>query len=159
MLVAILLLWSWAGPAFAGQPGPAAETRATQARPLNVLFLMTDQHHAQWLGCAGNNVVKTPNLDRLARGGMRFTEMFVPVPYCSPTRAAIVTGLFPSSLGIGRNIRDNDDPLRFREPRRIYQHQLTARGYHCYQLGKWHLGDPGELTCFPEDAAARNSFH
>ncbi len=130
---------------------PAAEVTAGDR--VNVLFLMTDQHHADWLGCAGNPVVKTPNLDRLAAGGTRFSRMFVPVPYCSPTRAAIVTGLYPGSLGLGRNINPKQDPLRLREPVQTYLHQLAALGYHCHQLGKWHLGDPAELSCFPGDDA------
>ena len=124
------------------------------ARPrLNLLVLMTDQHHAQWLGCAGHPLVKTPNLDRLARGGMRFTQAFVPVPYCSPTRLAIETGLYPSSLGLGRNIegKGDTDPLRLREPQRVYQHPLAERGYACHQLGKWHLGMVPELSCFTDD--------
>lgn len=123
-------------------------------RRLNVLVLMTDQHHAAWLGCAGHPVVKTPHLDTLARQGVRFTQAFVPVPYCSPTRLALVTGLYPSSLGLGRNIDRNDDPLALREPQQIYQHQLAALGYHCYQLGKWHLGDPAALTCLATGSAA-----
>ena len=72
-----------------------------EKRPLNVLFLMTDQHHYDALGSSGNPIVKTPNLDKLAAGGTRFTHMYCPVPYCSPTRASIVTGRYPSSLGLG----------------------------------------------------------
>ena len=128
-----------------------AEETAAKTAKLNLLVIMTDQHHAQWLGCAGHSFVKTPNLDRLAKGGMRFTQTFAPVPYCSPTRLAIETGLFPSSLGLGRNIDKGDDPLRLREPQRVYQHPLAERGYACHQLGKWHLGTPAELTCLKAD--------
>jgi hypothetical protein len=59
-----------------------------EKRPLNVLFLMTDQHHYDALGNSGNPVVKTPNLAKLVAGGARFSHMYCPVPYCSPTRAA-----------------------------------------------------------------------
>jgi choline-sulfatase len=127
-----------------------AEAAADPSRPVNVLFLMTDQHRADALGCAGNPVVKTPNLDALAAGGTRFANAFTVVPYCSPTRAALVTGRYPSSLGLGRNIDAQGDPLRLREPCETYLHRLAALGYRCHQLGKWHLGDPAELTCFPE---------
>ncbi|MCX7009676.1 MAG: sulfatase-like hydrolase/transferase, partial [Kiritimatiellaeota bacterium] len=126
---------------------------------VNVLLFRTDQHHAAWLGCAGHPVVKTPHLDKLAREGVRFTQAFVPVPYCSPTRAALVTGLYPSSLGIGRNIDKGDDPLALREPRQLYQHQLAALGYHCYQLGKWHLGNTDDLKCFPDSSAIEKAAH
>ena len=126
------------------RPVPGAEHG-----PINLLFLMTDQHHAAAMGCAGSSVVKTPNLDRLAAGGTRFVNSFCVVPYCSPTRMALVTGRYPSSFGLGRNIDQPDDPLRLREPCETYLHRLVDRGYHCHQLGKWHLGDPRELNCFP----------
>jgi arylsulfatase A-like enzyme len=127
---------------------------AAEPRPYNLLFLMTDQHHAGALACAGHPLVKSPNLDRLAAGGTRFANAFCPVPYCSPTRASIVTGLYPGSLGLGRNIKENqDDPLRLRDPQQTYLHQLAARGYHCHQLGKWHLGKLSELSCFSDAQA------
>ncbi|NQT54119.1 sulfatase-like hydrolase/transferase, partial [bacterium] len=123
---------------------------STPNKPINLLFLMTDQHHHGVLGCTGNPLVKTPNLDRLAAQGARFTHATCPVPFCSPTRAAIVTGRYPSTLGLWRNIQGRDDPLRLREPLRTYLHQLAARGYRCHQLGKWHLGHVRELSCFAE---------
>jgi arylsulfatase A-like enzyme len=127
---------------------------AAADRPINLLFLMMDQVQFQAMGCAGNPAVKTPNLDRLAAGGTRFVNSFCVVPYCSPTRAALVTGLYPSTLGIGRNIligpNAGRDPLRLHEPIETYMHHLTAQGYHCHQLGKWHLGVPAQLSCFPD---------
>ncbi|MEI7731928.1 MAG: sulfatase-like hydrolase/transferase [Verrucomicrobiota bacterium] len=132
---------------------------AAETNRFNLLVFITDQHHAEVLGCAGNPIVKTPNLDRLAREGTRFNRMFVPVPYCSPTRFALETGLYPSSVGLGRNIDQNEDPLRLREPRQTYHHPLAALGYHNHQLGKWHLGSPAELKCFPEATTDENDFH
>ena len=140
-------------------PGFQALEKPAGGKRLNVLVFMTDQHLAAWLGCAGHPVVKTPHLDKLAREGVRFTQAFVPVPYCSPTRAALVTGLYPSSLGIGRNIDKDDDPLALREPRQLYQHQLAALGYRCYQLGKWHLGNTDDLKCFVGSAAVEKQAH
>ena len=133
--------------------------RGGEPEPINVLFLMTDEHHFDGLGCNGNPIVKTPHLDKLAAGGTRFTHMFCPVPYCSPSRAAIVTGCYPSSRGLGRNIDKQDDPLRLRDPVETYLHHLAARGYHCHQLGKWHLGDTAELSCFPDAAQDERQFH
>ena len=144
----LIIAWGLLATAVCG-----AGAAKNESRPVNVLFLMTDQHHAGALGCAGNAVVKTPNLDRLAAGGTRFANSFCAVPYCSPTRLALVTGRYPSSLGLGRNIEreiDHEDPLRLKEPCETYLHRLAAMGYHCHQLGKWHVGDPAELTCFPE---------
>jgi arylsulfatase A-like enzyme len=140
-LWAATVIWAALGQASAPAAGPA---------PVNVLLLMTDQHHYQALGSSGNPIVKTPHLDNLAAGGTRFSRMYCPVPYCSPTRASIVTGRYPSSLGLGRNIDQSDDPLRLRDPIETYLHRLAAAGYHCHQLGKWHLGDTAEMSCFPD---------
>src|SRR5947209_18653402 len=85
---------------FRASAAPAQDT----TRPINLLFVMMDQFHYQAMGCAGNPVVKTPNLDRLAAGGTRVTNAFCVVPYCSPTRYALITGRYPSSIGLGRNI-------------------------------------------------------
>ena len=70
----------------------AATIGAEPEPPVNVLFLMTDQQKFDVLGCMGNPLVKTPNLDRLASQGVIFTQAHSTVPYCSPTRAALVTG-------------------------------------------------------------------
>jgi len=131
-----------------------SHSREPSERPPNVLFLMTDQHKFDILGCMANPLVKTPNLDRLAAQGCLFTEASAVVPYCSPTRAAFCTGRYPGTLGIHRNIQGKvngkPDPLRLREPTRTFMHALTDRGYSCHHLGKWHLGDEAELTCLPE---------
>ncbi|MCX6377046.1 MAG: sulfatase-like hydrolase/transferase, partial [Armatimonadetes bacterium] len=65
---------------------------AAEKQRFNILFLMTDQHHHSVLGCAGNPLVKTPNLDRLAGQGARFTNAVCATPFCSPTRASLLTG-------------------------------------------------------------------
>lgn len=137
----------------------SGRAEAESPQPVNVLFLMTDQHHYEALGSSGNAIVKTPHLDALAAGGTRFSHMYCPVPYCSPTRASIVTGRYPSSLGIGRNIDAQNDPLRLRDPIDTYLQHLAARGYHCHQLGKWHLGEPAELSCFPDARQDLENFN
>ncbi|NQT89289.1 sulfatase-like hydrolase/transferase, partial [bacterium] len=131
------------GAALAARPSLGADER-----PLNLLFLMTDQHHHRVLGCAGNPMVKTPHLDRLAAQGVRFTHAACPVPFCSPTRASLLTGRYPSTMGLWRNIKANKDPLALREPMHTYLHELASRGYQCHQLGKWHLGNQADLKCF-----------
>ena len=78
---------------------------ATEARtPQNILFMMADQMRADALSCAGNPAIKTPNLDRLAAEGVRFSNAFSSTPSCTPARAAILTGLSPwyhGMLGYG----------------------------------------------------------
>jgi arylsulfatase A-like enzyme len=121
---------------------------------------MTDQHKFDVLGCMGNPLAKTPNLDRLAAEGVLFTQAHSTVPYCSPTRTAIVTGRYPSTLGISRNvqakIKGKPDPIRLVEPLQTYMHILQAEGYACHHLGKYHLGNLGELSCFADAKGDNN---
>jgi arylsulfatase A-like enzyme len=68
----------------------------------NFLFIITDQHRADHLGCYGNTVVKTPNIDRLAKNGTRFEKFYVATPICMPNRATLMTGRMPSLHGARR---------------------------------------------------------
>ena len=65
----------------------------------NVLFILTDQQRADTLGCYGNSVIQTPNLDALAREGFLFENAYVTQPVCTPSRASIMTGLYPNTHG------------------------------------------------------------
>ena len=76
----------------------AAPTALKRKGALNVLFLMTDEQHYRSLSVAGNPYVQTPNMDRLAREGVRFENATCVTPYCSPSRASIITGLYPGLL-------------------------------------------------------------
>ena len=101
------------------------------AKP-NILFLMTDQHRADCLGCDGNHVIKTPNLDRIAREGVRFTQAYSSTPTCTPARAALLTGLSPwrhGMLAYGRVAR----AYGFEKPR-----AMSDAGYHTFAIGKLH---------------------
>lgn len=69
----------------------------------NILFIMTDQQHAGMMSCAGNNWLDTPNLDRLAAKSVRFTKAYVTNPVCSPSRFSLLTGLYPSTIGMRFN--------------------------------------------------------
>src|ERR1051325_3699958 len=81
----------------------AAPLSAAASRP-NVLFIISDQFHHASYGAAGNPVVKTPNLDRLAHEGVRFEHAVCATPFCSPTRASFLTGLYPHKHGITYNV-------------------------------------------------------
>jgi arylsulfatase A-like enzyme len=62
------------------------------AKQPNILFFFPDQHRPDWLGCNPESPVRTPNLDRLCKHGIRFTNAFTPSPVCSPARACLATG-------------------------------------------------------------------
>ena len=99
----------------------------------NFLFIITDQHRADWLGCAGHPVVKTPNIDAIAAQGTRFTDFHVALPVCMPNRASLMTGRMPSVHGL----RHNGCLL----PKRAHTFAdvLAADGYATASIGKSHL--------------------
>ena len=99
----------------------------------NILYFMTDQHRADWLGCAGHPVVRTPNIDALAARGTRFTNFYVTSPVCMPNRGAIFTGRYPSVNGL----RHNGLALPFAA--HTFVDVLRAGGYHTASIGKSHL--------------------
>lgn len=80
----------------------ALGSRTLAAEPPNIVFLFSDDQTATDLGCYGNAVVRTPNLDKLASEGIRFTRAYVASPQCSPSRGAILTGLPPHTTGSSR---------------------------------------------------------
>ncbi|MBP6965190.1 MAG: sulfatase-like hydrolase/transferase [Armatimonadetes bacterium] len=118
----------------------------------NILFILTDDQGPWAMGCAGNDEIRTPNLDRLAKTGVRFDSFFCASPVCSPARASIVTGRIPSAHGVHDWLRTGDTIAKY-EPegdgRLIeylagmpgYTDYLAAAGYTCAISGKWHLGD------------------
>ncbi|WP_240472954.1 sulfatase-like hydrolase/transferase [Paenibacillus sanguinis] len=134
-----------------------------RAKRKNVVFILTDDQGAWAMGCAGNSEIKTPNLDRLAKDGIRFDNFFCASPVCSPARASIMTGNIPSGHGVVDWIAGgNIDPVKYPElvdkaaysaervPINYLENQLTytdilaQNGYTCALSGKWHLGNSAE---------------
>ncbi len=113
------------GPVRGGPPPPPR-------RPNLVIFL-ADQMRGEAMGCDGNPDVKTPRLDRLAAGGVRFRNGFANNPVCCPARASILTGMYAQRHGLMIN------DLRLRESHTTIAEVLQAQGYRTAFLGKWHL--------------------
>ncbi|MBB07997.1 MAG: hypothetical protein CMN03_07005, partial [Roseibacillus sp.] len=74
----------------------------------NILFILIDDMGWMDLGCQGNKNLKTPNIDRFASEGMRFTDAYAPAPVCSPTRAALMTGYSPARLHLTNHLPHQD---------------------------------------------------
>ena len=70
-------------------------------QPKNLLFILSDQHNREVMGCSGHPIVKTPNLDLLANSGTRFTNAYTPSPICVPARAALATGRYVHDVRFG----------------------------------------------------------
>ncbi|MCL6520482.1 MAG: sulfatase-like hydrolase/transferase [Armatimonadetes bacterium] len=133
---------------------------ANQTVSTNILFLITDQHHHGVLGCSGNPLVKTPYIDRLASQGARFTNAVCATPFCSPTRASFVTGQWPHTHGIVRNIEKGDVGLK--DDVVACEQILFDKGYCTRQMGKWHLGNVRDLRCYnndEEDTVSQQTYH
>src|SRR5438046_5035112 len=110
--------------------------QANAADRPNILFIMSDDHAAHALSCYGSVINQTPNLDRIAKDGMRLDRCFATNSICTPSRATILTGKYSHINGV---------PVfnRFDGSQPTVAKMLQAAGYHTGMIGKWPLGsDP-----------------
>jgi choline-sulfatase len=108
----------------------------------NIVLIMADQQRADSLACAGNRFTVTPNLDRLAREGVRFTRAFTTWPVCTPARGTMWTGLYPHAHGLIENVYGIADAFQSVAKVRTTLFDLAKKaGYTTAHFGKWHLGD------------------
>ena len=126
---------------------------AQAARPLNFVFILADDLGWTDLGCYGSKYYQTPNIDRVAAEGMRFTDAYAACPVCSPTRASILTGKYPTRLNLTDFIPGRPQwpaakllsaPFRHELPleETTIAELLRPSGYRSASIGKWHLGNP-----------------
>ena len=138
--VVLLLLASCAG-------GSSAEG----ARPPNIVIILTDDQGYADVGCFGAQGVRTPNLDRMAREGMRFTDFYVAQAVCSASRAALMTGCYPNRVGL-QGALNHQSPIGIHEDEVLVPQLCRSRGYATAAFGKWHLG------CQPKFMPLRHGF-
>ncbi len=139
----------------------AAPNLSAAERP-NVIVFLADDLGQRDLGCYGSTFYDTPNLDRMAKDGMKFTQAYAACPVCSPTRASLLTGRWPQRTGVTDYI-GAAQPDKWKRPTKMlpapYSEQLAldettlaealkAAGYATMHAGKWHLGG---LNFFPEN--------
>lgn len=116
---------------------------AAAAHTPNIVFILCDDLGFGDLSCYGSKI-QTPNLDRMAAEGMRFTNFCSADPVCSPSRAALLTGRYPTRVGVPRVFFPQDkDGLNLDE--KTLADILRVRGYKTMCVGKWHLGRPAEF--------------
>jgi arylsulfatase A-like enzyme len=106
-------------------PGPRA---VAQRRPLNILWLTAEDMGPQ-IGCYGYPLVRTPNLDRLAAQGVRFTHAFTTAPVCSSSRSAFNTGMYQTSIGAHHHRSHREDGYRLPQGVRLITDYFRERGY------------------------------
>lgn len=140
---------------------PRSPGGSPQKKP-NIVFFLADDLGWSDLGCYGSRFYETPHIDRLARGGARFTQAYAACPVCSPSRASILTGKYPQRTGITDYIGAAQPDTWTRNTRLLparYSTELALdevtlaetfreAGYATFFAGKWHLGPEGR---WPED--------
>ena len=136
----------------AAATGADAAPPATAQPKYNFVFILIDDMGWTDVACFGSKFYETPNIDRLAAQGMRFTNAYAACPVCSPTRASIMTGRYPARLHVTDWIPGHERPFaKLRIPdwtkhlplaEETIAEALKPAGYATASIGKWHLGKP-----------------
>jgi arylsulfatase A-like enzyme len=119
----------------------------------NIVFILLDDFGVKDLGCYGSTFHESPNLDSLAKQGMRFTNAYASHPVCGPSRSAIISGRYPCRLGvtnIGGSVANAGKP---------WPKALKEAGYATFFAGKWHMGDPNSVLASGFDVNITGSMN
>jgi arylsulfatase len=133
---------------------PTAQAAQPERRPPNIIFILADDQGYQDLGCYGSPLIETPNIDRMAAEGMRFTDFYAASPLCTPSRAAFLTGCYPMRVSMddfpigpdqpnakSSHVLYPNSPLGLNPEEFNVAKLLKSAGYSAHIVGKWHLGD------------------
>jgi choline-sulfatase len=114
-------------------------------KPANLVFILCDEHNRRVLGCQGHPMIRTPNLDRLATSGVRFTDAYTNSPICVPARAALATGRYV------HNVRFWDNGIPYDGSVPSWGHRLKAAGHEVVSIGKLHYRSADDDNGFTEE--------
>jgi choline-sulfatase len=114
-------------------------------KPANLLFILSDEHSRRVLGCYGHRMIRTPNLDRLAAGGVRFTDAYSNSPICVPSRAALATGRYVHQIRFWDNAIPYDGSIT------SWHHRLREAGHAVTAIGKLHFKSADDDNGFTEE--------
>jgi choline-sulfatase len=114
-------------------------------KPANLLFILSDEHSRRVLGCYGHRIIRTPNFDRLAASGVRFSDAYTNSPICVPARASIATGRYPHQI----RFWDNAIPYDGSAP--SWHHRLREAGHEVTAIGKLHFRSADDDNGFSEE--------
>lgn len=117
---------------------------AAEEKP-NFIVIFTDDQGYNDLGCFGSKTIKTPNIDRMASEGRKYTSFYVPCSVCSPSRAALLTGCYPKRVGMHKHVLFPKSDYGLNPAEHTIADQLKSIGYATACVGKWHLGHHAEL--------------
>jgi choline-sulfatase len=102
----------------------------------NVVVIISDDHSTRTLGCYGNEVIRTPNIDRIASAGTRFTNAYANAPICSGSRQSLLTGKYPHASGVNLLFTPFNDDMNYT----VAEH-MRAHGISTAMIGKTHWND------------------
>jgi len=143
VVVACALLVACAALAVTRGAGAQTARRAKSGRSPNIIFVVADDLGRGDLGAYGQRIIRTPNLDRMAREGLRFTDAYAPSPVCAPSRASFMTGRHQGHARIRGNMNRNNERVPLKEEDVTVAEVLKTAGYRTGLIGKWGLGEPG----------------
>jgi arylsulfatase A-like enzyme len=138
-----MLAGTAAGIALPGCAVQTARSRSASSHRLpNLIIIFTDDQGYNDLGCFGSPLIKTPNIDQMAREGMNFTDFYVAAPVCTPSRAALMTGCYPQRVGLAspQLVLTPQSTIGINPKETTIAELLRGRGYATACIGKWHLG-------------------
>jgi choline-sulfatase len=121
-------------------------------KPANLVIIMSDEHDPRWMGCSGNRIMHTPNLDRLAARGLRFTDAYTTCPICVPARAAFAVGKYIHQIGYWDNADPYDGKIK------SWHHRLREEGHRVVSVGKLHFRSTDDDNGFSESIVPMNVF-
>ena len=138
-MLVLLATLVFAGSALSRKP---ASQPATKPVPPNLIVILTDDQGYADVGFNGCRDIPTPNIDRIAREGVRFTNAYVTYAVCGPSRAGLITGRYQDRFGFGRNplFAPRDSTMGLPQSEQTLAEILGQAGYRSAALGKWHLG-------------------
>ena len=143
------------GAAALAFPNLTPAARAATASKPNIIFLLTDDMGIGDVGCYGGKFAPTPNIDRLAREGVRFGQYYCPSPICSPSRVGVTTGMHPARWRITSFLHERKENrgcemADFLDPRApSLARALKSAGYATGHFGKWHMGGGRDVDNAP----------
>ncbi len=151
MIIKILFLSLLSFSALNANSADKANSTQPNSTQPNILLIITDQQTADAMSSVGNNYLRTPSMDKLADGGVLFKSNYVVQPLCLPFRSSLQTGLYPHEIGTISNGRSITGDVPF------LGNLVSAAGYTCDYIGKWHIGASPENTGYNYDEAGKDN--
>jgi arylsulfatase A len=121
-----------------------AVTTSSAAKPNFIIIFVDDQGYGD-LSCFGSKTIRTPNIDRIAKEGRKFTSFMVASPVCTPSRAALLTGCYPKRVGMHQHVLFPSSTKGLNPKEHTIADHLKSQGYATACFGKWHLGHHKEV--------------